>query len=79
MQPKNSRSGTSSLHPDLEAIATEVRQARHRHGLTQAELAGLAGTGIRFVGDLERAKPRLSLDKVLAVLAALGLRLQVAP
>lgn len=79
MTIESSRSGIPSSRPDLEGIAAAVRQARRAHGLTQAELAGLAGTGVRFVGDLERGKPRLAIDKVIAVLAALGLRLMVAP
>jgi transcriptional regulator with XRE-family HTH domain len=44
--------------------------------LTQTELAGLAGTGLRFVSELERGKPNVALDKLTAVLAVLGLRLQ---
>lgn len=53
-----------------------MRRARKAHGLTQFQLAGLAGTGLRFVSELERGKQSVALDKVLAVLAALGLRLQ---
>lgn len=78
MDPKKSRLGTSS--PDILALAQAVREAREHHRLTQAELAGLSGTGLRFIGELERAKPTLELGKVVAVLATLGLRLQaVAP
>lgn len=52
-----------------------VRAARKAHGLAQAELAGLAGTGPRFVSELERGKPSAEMGKVLDVLAVLGLRL----
>ena len=52
-----------------------VRAARKAHGLTQAELAGLAATGPRFVSELERGKPSAEMGKVLDVLAVLGLRL----
>lgn len=75
MDPKKYRSGTSP--PDVLAIAHAVREARQRHRLTQAQLAGLSGTGLRFIGELERAKPTAELGKVVAVLATLGLRLQV--
>jgi len=61
---------------DAVAIGAAVRQTRKAHGLTQSQLAGLAGTGLRFVSELERGKPNVALDKVLAVLAVLGLRLQ---
>ena len=47
------------------------------HRMTQTELAGLSGTGVRFVSELERAKPNVALSKVVAVLAALGFRLEV--
>lgn len=45
--------------------------------MTQADLAGLSGTGLRFISELERGKSSVALNKVLAVLSALGLRLQV--
>lgn len=75
MERKSSRSGTQ--HPDVAAIAETVRRVRKEYGLTQVALAGLAGTGVRFISDLERGKQQLSLDKVVDVLAALGLRLVV--
>jgi len=45
--------------------------------LTQAQLAGLSGTGLRFISELERGKPSISLHKLLPVLAVLGLQLRV--
>jgi HTH-type transcriptional regulator / antitoxin HipB len=75
---KLSRSGKAAALPaDIAAIARAVREARHRHGMTQTELAGLSGTGLRFVSELERGKPNVALSKVVAVLSALGLRLDV--
>ena len=59
-------------------IADAVRTARRRHGLKQSDLAGLSGTGLRFISELENAKPTLALNKVLAVLAALGLGITVS-
>jgi HTH-type transcriptional regulator/antitoxin HipB len=46
-------------------------------GLTQKELADLAGTSVRFVHTLENAKGTLRLDKVLDVLAVLGLDVRI--
>jgi transcriptional regulator with XRE-family HTH domain len=46
--------------------------------LTQTQLAGLAGTGLRFISELERGKPSVAMDKTLAVLAVLGLRVQIS-
>ncbi|HET7931714.1 MAG TPA: helix-turn-helix domain-containing protein [Rhodanobacteraceae bacterium] len=62
--------------PDLDAIGRVVREARHRHGMTQAELAGLSGTSQRFISQLESGVRNVTLSKVLDVLAVLGLRLQ---
>jgi y4mF family transcriptional regulator len=73
MITKLSRSGKNTA----PTIAQAVRAARRSHGLTQTDLAGLSGTGLRFVSELERGKPNVSLSKVIAVLEALGLRLEV--
>jgi HTH-type transcriptional regulator / antitoxin HipB len=62
---------------NADALASVIRETRKKHHLTQAELAGLSGTGLRFIHDLERGKPTVSLAKVLAVLAVLGLRLHL--
>jgi y4mF family transcriptional regulator len=54
-----------------------VRQRRRELGLTQQELARFAGCGLAFLYDLERGKASVRLDKVLDVLAVLGLELRV--
>lgn len=61
-----------------EQIGDVVRQARLAQGLRQDQLAAAAGVGIRFLVELERGKPTVRLAKVLAVLDALGCRLEVA-
>ena len=48
-------------------------------GLTQADLAMAARTGVRFVGDLERGKETCRLGETLRVLAALGLDVRLEP
>jgi y4mF family transcriptional regulator len=55
-----------------------VRQTRKEQGLTQADIAGLAKTGTRFLVDLENGKPTIQLQKTLDVMALLGLELVVA-
>ena len=50
---------------DAGALGVAVRRARKTHGLTQAGLAGLAGTGPRFISELERGKASAELGKVL--------------
>jgi y4mF family transcriptional regulator len=55
-----------------------VRRRRRELRLTQEEVAGVARTGPRFVGDLEAGKPTVQLAEVLRVLGALGLELEVS-
>jgi HTH-type transcriptional regulator / antitoxin HipB len=35
-----------------------IKQQRKSIGLSQEELAGASGLGVRFIGDLERGKAR---------------------
>ncbi len=58
-------------------IGEAVRRARKGMGLRQDELAAAAGVGLRFLVELERGKPTVQLGRTLAVLAAVGLDLQV--
>lgn len=60
-----------------QRLGAAIRSARKAQGLRQDELAGVAGVGLRFLVELERGKPSVQLDKVLVVLAALGLRLRI--
>lgn len=56
-------------------LGRAVRRARRRRGLRQEDLALSAGTGMRFVGELERGKPTVQLAPTLRVLHALGVSL----
>lgn len=78
MPSENSRAGQWIVLDTPSTLGEAIRAARRRHGMTQTLLAGLAGTGLRFVSELERGKPGVALDKVLAVLGVLGLRLLMA-
>jgi y4mF family transcriptional regulator len=57
---------------DRESIGAFVRRRRLANGLTQRELAELAGVGARFVSELEADKPTLRLREVDRVLAVFG-------
>ena len=50
---------------------------REKLGLRQDELATLAGCSTRFIHTVEHAKASVQLDKLLEVLAVLGLGLVV--
>lgn len=60
-----------------EEIGSIVRTERKAQGLRQEELALAAGTGRRFVSELESGKPTVQLRAVLQVLRALGLELEI--
>lgn len=56
-----------------------VRETRRETGLTQEQLAGAAGVGVRFLIELEAGKPTMQLGKALAVLTILGCRVRIDP
>jgi HTH-type transcriptional regulator / antitoxin HipB len=60
-----------------EDLGAVVRAIRREAGIDQATAAGLAGVGVRFLGDVERGKSTLRLGLVLQVLDRLGLELTV--
>lgn len=55
-----------------EEVGRIVREARRAMGLTQQQLAGAAGVGVRFLIELEAGKPTAQLGRALAVLNVLG-------
>lgn len=58
-------------------IGNVVKERRKSLGLTQAYLAALSNTGVRFIIELEQGKPTVQLDKVLDVLHVLNLKVEV--
>lgn len=60
-------------------LGEAVRRVRKAKGLRQAELALAAGTGRRFIVDLEHGKQTAQLGEVLRVLRALGLKVDLQP
>jgi len=75
---------TNTSHPtDLtpirlaEDLGAVVRAARQAQSLRQSDLAGLSGTGNRFIVDLERGKPTVQLQKVLDMVDLLGLEVVI--
>lgn len=63
--------------PTSDQLADAVRLRRRHLGLRQGELADLAGVSERFVYAVESGKRSVQLDKVIAVLSALGLHLEL--
>lgn len=73
-------------HPDRDSsvhtaddLGRLIRARRKALRVDQADLAGFAGAGVRFLSELERGKATARIGKVLAVLDALGLEIAVRP
>lgn len=62
----------------VSALARELRRARKEAGLTQGDLADLAGVSERTVRALETATGNPSLRAVVSVFDVLGLQVGVA-
>ena len=60
-----------------EILGQTIRYYRKRQSLTQASLALLAGVGRRFIVELEQGKDTIQFAKVLQVLHALGIGIEV--
>ena len=57
---------------DCAALGRKIRELRRAQKITQAQLAGLANTGVRFISDLENGKETCHIGKMLRVLETLG-------
>jgi y4mF family transcriptional regulator len=55
-----------------EKLPNFIKRKRKELGITQAELAGRAGVGLRFLRELEQGKHSLRLDKVNQLLDMFG-------
>jgi len=58
-------------------IGQTIQTYRKKQGLTQEELALLANVGRRFVVELEQGKKTAQIGKILQVLHALGIGLNL--
>lgn len=61
-----------------KSLGALIRDERKGQGLTQEQLAGLTGVGVRFVRELEAGKESCQLGRALQVAAALGLTVSVS-
>ena len=62
---------------DTTMLGRAIRDERKRLGATQKELAMTAGTGLRFIIELEKGKSTSQTGKVLQVIQALGLSVNI--
>ncbi len=62
---------------DNKTLGSLLRKERKNQGLTQEELAAMAGVGVRFVRELEHGKESCQIGLVLQVMSTLGLTFAV--
>ena len=58
-------------------IGAAIRKKRKEDGLTLADAAGLCNVNYRFLSNLENGKATAQLGKVLQVLHALGIEIEL--
>ncbi len=63
---------------DPASLGCIVRDTRRALGLTQPDLALSAGVGVRFLVDIEKGKPTAQIGKVMRVLTALGIEIELS-
>lgn len=61
----------------MESLGAIVRNGRKKSGLTQIELARLAGVGKTAVFDIEKGKSTIRLATLLRVLEVLNIRVSL--
>jgi len=62
----------------IKQLGATVRARRRRLGLTQQQAAELAGISVNLLSEIEAGKASVHFCKLLAILHALGLQLNVA-
>ena len=61
----------------VAAIGAKLRTVRKAQQVSQETLAGLAGTGARYISELERGKETARIRELLKLLDALGAGLYI--
>ena len=64
---------------DPATLGRVIRDTRRALGLKQPGLALSAGVGVRFLVDIENGKPTAQIGKIMQVLGALGITVQLSP
>jgi len=62
---------------NIKDIARIIKQTRKKQNLTQVQLAGASGVGIRFIVDLEKGKETCQIGKTLRIIKMLGIDIDV--
>ena len=71
------RTQNQVIEQALKGLADRLRSERKSQGLSQTELANLAGVSLNFLSQLEAGKSTARIDKVLQVTTTLGLQFNI--
>lgn len=72
--PTQAKSGGSMIQiSNAKDLGLLLKQRRQEEGLTKFDLAGLTNNSERFISDLELGKGTIHFDKIVRIMAALGL------
>lgn len=66
-----------TLLSDTRRLGALVKAHRKKKRMRQSDLAAKAGTGLRFIIEVEQGKPTAQVGKVLEVLECLGVRVAI--
>lgn len=61
----------------ISCVALKLREERKQRGLSQTDLASIAGVSLNFISQLESGKKTVRIDKLLSVLSVLGLEIKI--
>lgn len=74
---KNSDLDQGVVVTSTKAIGDLVRKARKASGITQADMAGLSGSGNRFIVDAENGKSTIQAQKLIDLIGLVGLEVVI--
>ncbi len=63
----------------MQPLQAFLKEKRQKLRMTQQQLAGKSGVGLRFIRDMEQGKASLRMDKVNQVLLMFGYELGPVP
>jgi y4mF family transcriptional regulator len=81
MKQKSLPIGNIDLEPirirSTEELGAVLKVRRKKQKMTQSDLAALAGTGVRYIVDLENGKPTARIGPALKLIEWLGLEVAI--
>lgn len=73
----NTRQPSPAILAARKEVGKRIREMRERRGLTTSDVANLVGIDRATVSKLEAANWSPTLDQVLKIAAAIGVRLEI--